>query len=171
MWLQHLSRMFTKRSQVMIASGNQAPPIELPNTDGKRVSLSSLLKKGPVVAAFYKVSCPVCQFTFPFVERLHKAYGSEHLTVLGISQDDAADTREFAAEYGITFSSLVDADGYPVSNAYAITNVPSVFLIAPDGEIVVGEHGFDKQALESISAELGKHLSRPPAAVFHTGEN
>lgn len=155
----------------MIASGNQAPPTELLDTDGKRVTVAGLLKKGPVVAAFYKISCPVCQLTFPFLERLHKAYGSERVSFLGISQDDAGDSKEFAAEYGITFPSLVDTDGYPVSNAYAITNVPSIFLIAPDGEILACVTGFDKKGLENISAEVGKHLSRPPAAVFQPGEN
>jgi peroxiredoxin len=155
----------------MIVAGKQAPPIVLLNTDGKRVSVGDLLKKGPVVAAFYKISCPVCQFTLPFLERLHQAYGSERVTIVGISQDDAADTKEFAAEYRITFPSLVDAKGYPVSNDFGITNVPTVFLIAPHGETLVSATGFDKKELENISTQIGKHLSRTAAAVFHPGEN
>ena len=52
------------------------------------------LKKGPVVAAFFKVSCPVCQLAFPYVERIFKAYkGPGKFTLVGVSQDDAADTQ------------------------------------------------------------------------------
>jgi len=63
---------------------------------------------------FFKVSCPVCQFTFPFLERLHKRYGGDGVTFLGISQDDARATQNFAKEYGVTFPLLLDESGYPV---------------------------------------------------------
>jgi peroxiredoxin len=155
----------------MLPADVQAPAIELEDTEGRKVAVADLLKRGPVLAAFYKVSCPVCQFTFPFIERLHKAYESRPVAILGISQDNAADTKEFAAEYGLTFPSLVDAEGYPASNAYGLTNVPSLFLIAPDGTISASLTGFDKKGLEDISAKIAKHLSITPAAVFQPGEN
>jgi peroxiredoxin len=154
----------------MLEPKAQAPKIELETTDGRHVSVPELLKKGPVLAAFYKTSCPVCQFTFPFLERIYKAYGNHKVAVLGISQDDAGDTKEFQAEYGLSFPSLVDADGYPVSNAYGITNVPTVFLIAPDGKIAESFSGFDKKGLEEASARLAKHLGASPAPVFKPGE-
>jgi len=52
-----------------LSPGKTAPPIALATLDGEKVSLGEALKKGPVLAAFFKVSCPVCQFTFPFLER------------------------------------------------------------------------------------------------------
>jgi len=112
--LRRLLRTFKCKEPATLAAGAPAPPIELPDTEGRPVAMSSLLEKGPVLAAFYKVSCPVCQFTLPFVERIHKAYGSEHVTVVGISQDHARDTKEFRAEYGLTFPSVIDAEDYPV---------------------------------------------------------
>ena len=69
-----------------------------------------LAEKGPVVAAFFKISCPVCQFTFPFLERLHQRYGKS-ATFLGISQDDAKATRKFTDEYGVTFPMPLDESG------------------------------------------------------------
>lgn len=134
--------------------------------NGQRLALSDALKKGPVVAAFFKISCPVCQFTFPFLERLHKAYGNDRVTFWGISQDDAADSQEFCAEYGVTFPSLIDEDGYPVSNQYGLTTVPTVLLIAPDSRVRISMVGFDKADIERISAELGHHLGRKPVPAF-----
>src|SRR5437016_13611594 len=108
-----------------VRTGDKAPNFELKDLDGKRVSLQEALKRGPVVAAFFKVSCPVCQFTFPFLERLFKAYASDRTTFWALSQDDARDTREVCAGYGVTFSALVDADGYDTSYAYGHTTVPT----------------------------------------------
>ena len=58
-----------------IAVGHAAPGFTLKSLDGKEYSLAKLLEKGPVVAAFFKISCPVCQFTFPYLQRLAEERG------------------------------------------------------------------------------------------------
>ena len=73
------------RKQQMLTAGASAPLFEATDVERKSGSLAVRLKQGPVVLAFFKVSCPVCQFTFPFLERLSKTSG---LQVIGISQDD-----------------------------------------------------------------------------------
>lgn len=150
--------------------GAKAPAFALQSTDGKRLNLADALKKGPVVAAFFKVSCPTCQFTAPFLERLHETYGGEKFTFWGISQDDAQDTREFLQEFDVEFPSLIDEDGYPVSNQYGITNVPSVFLISPDGQIQESSVGFSKKDFERIAAAAAKATNSPPTSFFKPGE-
>jgi len=153
-----------------LSAGAKAPTFSLQSTDGRELNLADALKKGPVVAAFFKVSCPTCQFAAPFLERLHETYGGEKFTLWGISQDDAADTREFCQELGIEFPALIDDNGYPVSNQYGITNVPSVFLIAPDGKIQESSVGFSKKDLEKIAAAAAKATGTPPASFFKPGE-
>ncbi|SRR5712692_1547304 len=152
-----------------VLAGHQAPSFALNGVNGRGFSLGDALQRGPVVAAFFKISCPVCQFTFPFLERLYNAYGSD-ASFWAISQDDARDTKEFCEEYGVTFPALLDEDGYPVSNQYGLTNVPTVFLIAPDGTVKVSSVGFSRADLEQISAELARHTKKPPATIFRPGE-
>ena len=147
-------------------AGKTAPDFSLPDLGGKEHSLAAALEKGPVALAFYKVSCPVCQYALPFVERIHKAYGGERVSVFGISQDDVRDTREFCDEYGLTFASLVDEEGYPVSNKYGLTNVPTVVLVQPDGRVKVSVHGFSKRDLETISKELAVAAGKLVKPVF-----
>jgi peroxiredoxin len=122
------------------------------------------------VAAFFKISCPVCQFTFPFLERLYQRYRGHNVTILGISQDDARSTKQFASEYGLTFPLLTDADGYAVSNAYGLTNVPTIFLIDTDGKVKVSSMGFDKKDLESIAGELAENRKLALAPLFRPDE-
>src|SRR5438445_8825792 len=130
----------------MRAAGEQAPLFDLDDMEGKRRSLSEFLSRGATLLVFFKVSCPVCQFTLPFLERIA---GTSGLQVVGISQDDREATREFLDEFGITFPTLLDTakSGYPVSNSYEITHVPSLFLIEPDGRISKSVSGFSKRDL------------------------
>jgi peroxiredoxin len=163
--------MGKQESMTHIVTGSTAPAFSLKVLDNKEYSLHSLMERGPVVAAFFKVSCPVCQFTFPFLERLHKRYGGNGVTFLGISQDDARATAKFAKEYGITFPMLIDdEDGYAVSNAYGLTNVPTIFLIDPDGSVKVSSMGFDKKDLERIAAELAERKKISVAPLFRPDE-
>ncbi len=154
-----------------IAVGGAAPDFELRSTDGTKLSLSAALRKGPVALAFFKVSCPVCQYTWPFVERIHKAYGSDKVTVWGISQDDARDTKEYAEEYGSTFPLLIDDENYAVSNDYGITNVPTVILVGMDGKARVSGNGFIRKDLETISTQFAAQTGKPAAVIFKSGEN
>ena len=81
-----------------LAAGKQAPDFSLPTVDGKTVSLHEALKKGPVVLAFFKVSCPVCQYAFPFYERIFQANRQANVSFIGVSQDKAKDTQAFLKE-------------------------------------------------------------------------
>jgi peroxiredoxin len=169
--LRRLSRWIGSNDQMThIVAGDLAPGFSLRSLDNHAFSLSDLLRRGPVVAAFFKISCPVCQFTFPFLERLYHSYGSTDVSFLGISQDDARDTRKFASEYGITFPLLLDEASYPVSNAYGLTNVPTLFLIGTDGKVKVLSVGFDKKDLETIAAEFAERRKIALAPLFRPDE-
>ena len=154
-----------------LSSGTSAPDFSLSGLDGKTYSLSSLLQRGPVVLAFFKISCPVCQYTFPFVQRIAGRLAGKGVSVIGVSQDDVGDTKEFNQEYGVKFPTLIDRDGYPVSNSYGLTNVPTIFLVSPDGNIKIESMGFDKAALEKIVGELSQHEKVTATPLFGGDED
>ena len=170
-WRSKLARVFGLEAPLAnIENGSVAPDFSLTAVDGKEYSLASLLARGPVVLAFFKISCPVCQFTFPFLQRISERFAGESASVIGISQDDAQSTKEFNQEYGVEFPTLVDGSGYPVSNAYGLTIVPTVFLVAPEGRVKVNCMGFDKSALEQIATELAQHERISTSALFRPDE-
>jgi peroxiredoxin len=171
LWNKLAHRLGLEAQLTNIESGNPAPRFSLKSLDGKSYSLDSLLSRGPMVVAFFKISCPVCQFTFPFLQRIYERFAGNNISVIGISQDDASSTREFNDEYGVKFPTLLDGPGYPASNAYGLTSVPTVFLILPDGTVKVTCMGFDKAGLEQIAAKLSEHHKIAAAPVFQPGEN
>ncbi len=155
-----------------LVAGVEAPEINLTYLDGRKFSLAEARKKGPVVAAFFKVSCPVCQMAFPYLERIFKAYNkSSTFTFVGISQDSAADTQAFNRSLGVTFPVLLDPVGkYPASNAYGLTNVPTFFVISPEGEIESSSVSWSKPEVEELNHALAKLSNVAPAQIFQRGE-
>jgi peroxiredoxin len=149
-----------------IVAGNAAPNFSLKSLDGKEFSLCSALEKGPVLLAFFKIGCPTCQYTFPFIERLYQRFKSPSISIVGISQNGAEKTANFNREYGVTFPVLLDEESksYVVSNAYGLTNVPTLILVDTDGSVIVSSMGFVKKDMEAIAnyfAERGKLAKAP----------
>ena len=156
-WLQLLTK-----NESMILKGAQAPEFTLPDLNGKPVKSADLHQDRPALLVFFKASCPVCQMTLPFLNRL-----LSKLSVVAISQDDATVTQRFRARFGVTLPTLLDdeAFGYPVSNQYRITNVPSLFLVEPDGLISLAVAGFSKADLEAIAHRAGTEIFQATESV------
>ena len=152
---------------------DKAIGFELLSLTGKRETLSALLTSGPVLLAFYKVTCPTCQLIFPFLERIHQGEGPGTPRVIAISQDDPRATADFNQRFGATFLTLLDPkeDRYPVSNAYGITNVPTLFLIEPEGCISDFAGAFDKAMLERLATRFRIEVFTPAdrVPVFRPG--
>lgn len=155
-----------------LEAGIRAPEINLPSIDGQKFSLAEALKRGPVIAAFFKVDCPVCQFTFPYLERIFKAYGgSGAFSFVGISQNDPSETKGFNRQYGVSFPVLLDEKKkYLVSNAYGLTNVPSVFVISTAGEIESSSVGWSRKDIEQLNQKLARLSGKDAISVFAPGE-
>lgn len=154
-----------------LTAGTTAPDFKLQTLDRKQFSLHEALTRGPVVAAFFKISCPVCQYTFPFLERIYQAHSGKNVTIVGVSQNKKKDTAAFMKEYGITFPVLLDdTDTYPASNAYGLSNVPSIFWIAQDGAIEISSVGWERKEIEEINRRAAKITGRGPKPVFRADE-
>ncbi len=144
----------------LLESGSRAPEFRLERLDGGTTALVEILAGGPALLVFFKISCPVCQMTFPFLERIHLAGAAR---IFAISQNDAADTREFHQEFGVTIPTLLDSEdeNFPASNDYGISSVPTMFLVNPDGTIQNVIEGWRKKDIEHLAAAGVANLFRP----------
>lgn len=144
----------------LLDTGSRAPGFRLQLLDGAATALPEILARGPTVLAFFKVTCPVCQLTLPFLERIH-AQGT--LPVFGISQNDAEDTRDFNRRFGITFPTLLDPEEsrFLASNAFGISSVPTVFLVGRDGSVARVIEGWSKKEIAALGELAGARVFRP----------
>jgi peroxiredoxin len=155
-----------------LSAGTSAPELTLPTVDGKTFSLADALQRGPVVLAFFKITCPVCQYALPYLERLHQNFRGKNVTIIGVSQNPNADTRAFMREYGVTFPVVLDDPrNYAVSNAYGLTNVPTVFYVAPDGEIELSSVGWSRADMEQLNNRLAEAVNARQQPIFRPGED
>jgi len=158
--------MGSVRQSEPLRSGLRAPDFTLARLDSAapgNADLGTLLSGGPVLLAFFKSTCPVCQMTLPFLERIHRGRAPGSLEIYGVSQDDPETTKEFAGEFGISFPMLLDTEesGYPASNAYGLSHVPTLFLVERDGTIVWSLEGFNKKEFLAVAGRVGVYPFRP----------
>jgi peroxiredoxin len=164
--LKYLSKVTGKEFMPALSTGKTAPAFQLATTMGERLSFLEALARGPVLLAFFKVSCPICQFTFPFLERIHQQLREQGGQIWGVVQDKAKDGAQFAATYGVTFPILIDDAPYKVSRAYSLAHVPTLFLVKPDGRVEISSEGFCKADLLAIQKSLAQLLSATPPTLF-----
>ncbi|HEY6290470.1 MAG TPA: TlpA disulfide reductase family protein [Terriglobia bacterium] len=153
-----------------VKTGDKAPALSLRDMEGQAHSLDKALAKGPVLLAFFKAECPTCQYAFPFIERLHRQFASQGVSVWGVSQDSERESREFAAEFGVSFPTLIDAKPYEVSNRYGVACTPTLFLVGRDGKVELEGEGFSKQDLLAVQKKLAGEISVRPDDLFLPGE-
>ena len=146
--------MAASRQRQLLKTGSRAPDFRLLRVDGQETSLRDITAKGPALLAFFKISCPVCQLTAPFLDRISAA-GS--LPIYGVSQNGPEDTREFNRRFGVSFPVLLDSEenGYQVSNAFGITSVPTMFLIERDGTVSNVIEGWVKRDVAELGGRAG----------------
>jgi peroxiredoxin len=162
--------MSVKKARKSLAVAETAPGFDLKGADGRSYSLAAALEHGPVLVAFFKVSCPTCQYAFPFLERLYREFAPQGAALWGVSQDSARDSLGFAREFGITFPLLIDEHPYEVSDRYGVQFTPTLFLVGRDGKIEVAGDGFSKADLLEIQKKLSTELSAAPAPLFLPSE-
>ena len=95
----------------MLAIGARAPEFTLPDQDGHSVSLSTLLRHGPLILYFYPADfTPGCTREACALRDLHGEILKAGLEVAGVSPQDAASHRAFREKYQLPFTLLSDVD-------------------------------------------------------------
>ncbi len=140
-----------------LLAGQSAPDFRLLDANGEEFHLSRQLRAGPVLLTFFKTDCPTCQYALPFLDRFGKALDGMSAETVAVCQDRPAEAERFAAEFHYETRVVFDKleSGFPVSNDYGLTNVPTVFLIQQDGRIAHSAVSWSKPDVEEIAAKLG----------------
>jgi thioredoxin-dependent peroxiredoxin len=99
----------------MLAIGGRAPEFTLPDQDEQNVSLSTLLRHGPVILYFYPADfTPGCTKEACSIRDLHAEIQEAGLDVAGISPQSAATHRSFREKYRLPFTLLSDEDKFVI---------------------------------------------------------
>ena len=136
--------------------GTAAPPFRLEDLDGKTHSLDDISKGEQLLLVFYHSECPTCGLSMPFIGNLARGVRSDRIKIWGVSQDASNETVKFARAKGLEMPIHIDADPYPVSQAYGLTNVPTLFLIDSGGTILDQCVGFTRDDFIRLARAVAK---------------
>jgi peroxiredoxin Q/BCP len=123
--------------------GEMAPDISLQNDKGEMVTLSTLLKAGPVMLTFYPgdftpvCTAQLCSYRDAFAD--FKQYGVQ---VIGISSDDESSHKKFTEKYKLPFPLFTDV-GHQAGKKLGCTSLfmlgavsRSIVIIGKEGKIL-----------------------------------
>ncbi len=140
--------VFSKQVEDMkrLPVGSMAPEINLPDPNGKNISLSSL--KGKVVVIdFWASWCGPCRREMPAMVELYKNFKENGLEIYGVSLDNNTDAWKNAITKDhiswIQVSDLKKWGSKPVLQ-YGIEEIPQTILLDRTGKIVAKGLGPDK---------------------------
>src|SRR5579859_1306911 len=150
----------------MLEVGAVAPDFTLPDLAGEPRALSAALAEGPVLLVFWKVDCVTSRLTFPYLERLRRAYPGAGWQLWGIAQDDAAEVASFVRRVGpVSFPLLLDFPRYDVSIAYDPVATPTMFFVEPGDQVAQTAIAFNKSELNLLSYRLAARFGVPAVVV------
>jgi len=121
-----------------VAIGEEAPEIELPDTQGKMVKLSDYRGKY-VLVDFWASWCRPCRMENPNVVNAYNKYKDKGFTVFGVSLDkDKAAWENAIAQDKLTWPHVSDLQYWQSAAAriYSVTSIPKSFLIDKEGRII-----------------------------------
>jgi cytochrome c biogenesis protein CcmG/thiol:disulfide interchange protein DsbE len=100
-----------------------------------------------VVVNFWATWCPPCRKEIPGFIQLQKEFGTEGMTIVGISLDDQGfeAVQPYAEEMGINYPLVVGSDR--LTRKYGgVRALPTSFVVGPKGTVQYARPGFLPEA-------------------------
>src|SRR5262245_36670756 len=145
------------RSEAPLAVGQLAPDFKIKDATGKRIDLSELTARGPVLVRL-TCGCLGCDKELPYFQEVQRAYAGQGLTSLAIFREPDAKVAQYVRQQKLNMLYAVDPKGESWS-IFKAKAMPANFLIEKGGKISAIAAGCDTSGL------LAKRLSEKAAAL------
>ncbi len=138
----------------------KAPDFTLKDVTGKQVTLSELLKTGPVYIECWDLPCVNCIAELDALRPVYDSLKDRGLQIVALSVDKPADeqkVKSFVKTKKWPYIVLLDQQ-QKVKSAYKIVIKPTAYLVNMAGEIVYTHVGYKKGDEKRIAEEFKKWL-------------
>lgn len=136
-----------------LGSGETAPAFSATLPDGSRFQLDQLRGRY-VLMHFWGSWCGPCRSENPQLSALHQRYGGERFEIVSVGiEKDSARWERARKQDGLNWPwQLVEITpsfrffDSPIANQFSVKKLPTLFLLNPEGEIVLVDVSVDKLA-------------------------
>jgi thiol-disulfide isomerase/thioredoxin len=116
-------------------SGTVSPHFSGNTLDTRQLSMTDLRGK-VVVVNFWASWCAECRPEMPVLERLHREFAAQGLTIVGVNARESKEAvGRYAQALALTFPLVLDPDG-EIYAGYGVIGLPTTFVVARDGRAV-----------------------------------
>lgn len=132
-----------KYGKNLLKAGSKAPDFKLLTADKKEICLSDY-SGSYVVLDFWASWCPDCRKDIPAMKALFNEFGDQKVKFVGISFDTDRDAwiNAYWNTYKMNWTQLSELKrwkhGTTIDRLYHVDWIPTMYLIDPDGRIVLG---------------------------------
>jgi thiol-disulfide isomerase/thioredoxin len=127
--------------------------VSLPDAEGVQQSLGQWRGK-LLVVNFWATWCAPCREEMPMFVAAQKAHGAKGLQFVGVAVDEVPKVRQFAAEIGLNYPSLIGGFGaLELSKALgnSLMALPFTIVVGRDGQVMHTQLGpLRKEQLEQM---------------------
>lgn len=143
----------------------RVPDLRARSLDGKRVHLSELTEKGPVLLNFWATWCAPCQKELPYLDEIFARFKGDGFSLLAISEDGeatASRVRSLVRGRRFRFTVILDRN-QELSRLFRVSVLPTSLLIGRDLQVLwehVGYSPGDEKTLEEAVIRALKDWQR-----------
>lgn len=130
------------------------------NTPEDQPTAFSSFRGKYVLVDFWSSWCGPCKASFPYMKELYQQYRGDKFEIFGISidQDKNAWLKELKKQQ-LPWPQVLDTKNVSV-NSFAVTAVPTAYLISPEGKIIMKQVGFGEEGEGEIEKKLKELFGR-----------
>ena len=141
-----------------VSLGEPAPPLALPDADGRTIDLAKL--RGQVVYVdFWASWCAPCRRSFPWMNEMAEKYGAKGLSIVAVNVDKKReDAQRFLQLVPARVAIVYDPAGTSPA-AFGVKTMPSSYLVDASGRIVLVESGFRDERKDEVEERIRAALA------------
>lgn len=139
--------------------GKDAPAFDALSTAGKKVSLKSLTKDGPVFLVFWKEQCPHNPRASALFNEIHKAYG-EKSRMVGLVTAGADGASKWQKQFGVEYPFLADGDK-SIQGSYALPKSIVTIMVGKDGKVEKTFPGYGATEMAELNEAMAAAAGVP----------
>ena len=147
-----------------LISQNVSPNLKLTKLNGRTVTLSEYLKKGPVLINFWATWCSPCKKEMVYLDKFERKYKDEGLSILSISVDSQkslSHVRSYIRANDYIYDVFLD----PNRQVFKKLNgnlMPTNVLIDTEGKVLWRHYGYIPGDEENMDLQLRSALNLNP---------